>query len=291
MLDMRGSGSVVTQAISFPAGNAVLQGTLFHPEAEPVAAVVLNSATGVPHGFYRHFAEWLVRERGMACLTYDYRDFGTSATGPLASSDASMMDWAMIDQPAARAAMRHHLPGVPLWVIGHSLGAMMMPLQDGIEDIVRMIGVASGLVHHRDHPWPYQAMARMFWFGAGPLAVQATGYLPGRLLGFGADLPPQVYWQWREWCTSPRSFYPEIGRSLPQPDWGRSGAAVDLFAMDDDSLMPPRCAHRLAGLYGVKRTKVHVISPVQHGLGKVGHLGAFARRNAVLWPKLISSPA
>lgn len=287
MLDMQISRIAEVQAISFPAGPATLQGQLFLPSGQPLAVVVLNGATGVPMGFYRHFAEWLARERQMACLIYDYRDFGASQTKPLSQSDVSMADWAMIDQPAAREAMRQHLPGVPLWVIGHSLGGMMLPLQDGIEDIERVIGVASGLVHHSEHPWPYQALARTFWFVIGPTAVRVVGYLPGKKLRFGADLPPNVFWQWRKWCTSKPFFYDEFGESLPTPDWGKCGAPVRLVSFEDDSVMPPNSVRKLAGLYGVKNVTLQKITPADHGSAKIGHLGVFSRANSAVWPTLI----
>ncbi|MFV0514088.1 MAG: alpha/beta fold hydrolase [Jhaorihella sp.] len=278
------------ERLIIPAGQTELSGRLFLPAGAPVAAVVLNGATGVPQAYYRHFARWLAESRDMACLTYDYRDFGESAQGPARRSRATMTDWALVDQPAARAAMRQRLPGVPLWVIGHSLGAMLMPLQDGIEDIVRLIGVASGLVHHTDHPWPYQAFVRFFWFGPVPLVVRATGYLPGRRIGFGADLPAGVYWQWRRWCTAPDSYLPETGTTLPRPGWARSGAAVDLFAIGDDQMIPPACVWRLAPLFEGGRVRRHLVNPADFGLRKVGHLGLFQRRNAELWPLLVDRP-
>ncbi|WP_406648166.1 alpha/beta fold hydrolase [Aliisedimentitalea scapharcae] len=278
---------VTEQDVSFDAGSKRLHGTLFRPKGDPVAAVVLNPATGAPHGFYRHFARWLVTDRNMACLTYDYSDFGASATRHPRDSDATMSDWALVDQPAARNAMRDLLPGVPIWVVGHSLGAMLMPLQDGLEDVQRMIGVASGLVRHTDHPWPYQLFARLFWFGHAPMLVKMLGYLPGRVVGFNVDLPSGVYWQWRRWCTKPKSYLPEMGQGLPVADWSRSGAPVSLFAFDDDETIPPKCVARLQDVYGPEKTKCTTVVPSDFGLSKIGHMGAFARASASLWPTLI----
>ena len=140
MLDMARASSVVSKALTFPAGDTEVRGNLFRPSSAPRAAVVLNGATGVPHQFYRAFATWLAEEQDIACLTYDYRDFGASARQHPSNSRMRMADWALVDQPAARAEMRRQLPGVPIWVIGHSLGAMLMPVQEGIEDVERMIG-------------------------------------------------------------------------------------------------------------------------------------------------------
>ncbi|WP_299694068.1 hypothetical protein [uncultured Tateyamaria sp.] len=261
---------------------AELVGRLFLPSHAPFAAVVLNGATGVPQSYYAHFARWLAAERGLACLTFDYRDVERSWSGPLRQSTADMTDWGTTDQLSARQALARAVPDTPLWVIGHSLGAMTLPNQRNFEGVARVIGVASGIVHHSDHPWPYRAIALLFWFGAGPVATAVTGYLPGKRLRFGENLPAGVYWQWRRWCTS-RTFYDtDLGARLPEPAWDHE-IPVRLIGFSDDDLIPPHCVHRLAERgYGGK-ANVTVIATD----GPVGHLSAFARRNAALWPQLL----
>ncbi|KIC11950.1 hypothetical protein RA19_04810 [Leisingera sp. ANG-M1] len=281
------SAAVREQELRFPSGDSVLAGRLYQPASRPRAAVVLNGATGVPQRYYRHFARWLVAERQVACLTYDYRDFGASAQGHPRRSKATMADWALADQPAARDEMRRHYAGVPLWVIGHSLGAMLMPLQDGLEDVARMIVVAGGLVHHHDHPWPYRALALAFWFGHVPPLVRALGYLPGRAVGFGADLPAGVYWQWRRWCTTRGSYLPETRQELPQPRWEAAGIPVSLFAAADDDVVPPAAVWQLGRVFGDVPQERIILDPQAYGLKAIGHLGAFTRSNAALWPQLV----
>ncbi|WP_415921954.1 hypothetical protein [Tateyamaria sp. SN6-1] len=264
------------------ADGAELVGRLFLPSHPPFAAVVLNGATGVPQHFYAHFARWLAAERGMACLTYDYRHVGRSWSGPLRQSRADMVDWGTSDQLAARRALADAVPDTPLWIIGHSLGAMMLPNQRVFDGVTRVIGVASGFVHHSDHPWPYRAVALMFWFGLGPPATALAGYLPGKSLRFGEDLPAGVYWQWRRWCTT-RSFYAaDLGDRLPIPAWPHD-IPVRLVAFSDDDLIPPHCVQRLADDGFAGRAQVDLITPT----GPVGHLTAFSRRNAALWPRLL----
>ncbi len=278
--------TVMIEEFRFPAGPAMLSARLYLPATDPETVAVINSATGVPRDYYQHFARWLAAERGMACLTYDYRDFGHSLIGPQKASTVTMADWALVDIPAARAEMRRRFPGAKLWSIGHSLGAMLGPVQSDIEQIDRMICVCSGLVTLKDHPWPYRALAALFWYGHVPLLVRALGYLPGKAVGFGEDLPAPVYWQWREWCTAPDSYLPEIGETLPQARWSTAGGRVDLFAFEDDEMVPPAAVWRLADLYGSNAHR-QLLSPQEFGLPKVGHIGAFARRNAAVWPRLI----
>ncbi|MEM7631199.1 MAG: hypothetical protein AAF227_04155 [Pseudomonadota bacterium] len=282
MLD-DGARAVDERCLVFKAKDgAELVGRLFQPAQSPVAAVVLNGATGVPQSYYFHFARWLAAERRLVCLTYDYRDVGRSWSGPLRHSRADMIDWGTSDHVAARRAMARAVPDAPIWVIGHSLGAMMLPNQREFDGVTRVIGVASGMVHHSDHPWPYRAVAMMFWFGAGPLATALAGYLPGRRLRFGEDLPAGVYWQWRRWCTSRGFHAADVGPRLPAPEW-RHNIPVRLVAFSDDDLIPPHCVQRLAREGYEGQAEVEVITPS----APVGHLSVFARRNAALWPKVL----
>ena len=150
------------------ADGVSLRGVVLRPEGTPTVAVVLHGATGVPQSYYRAFAEWLARARGFIVLTYDYRDFGASARGKAAKSRATMADWGLMDQPAALAALRHAAPGIPLWVIGHSLGGLMLGFQPEMAGVARVITVAAGMVQMGDHPWPFRAKAAAFLVWAWP---------------------------------------------------------------------------------------------------------------------------
>ena len=277
----------VVEDVKFRADRAQLSGMLFRPAGTPKAAIVLHGATGVPHRFYRHFAGWLAGQ-GYACLTYDYRDFGASASGHLKRSKATMADWGLLDQSAAQRTLEAAVPGVPLWVIGHSLGGLMVPFQEGANRIARLITVASGPTHLFDHPWPYRAVAAAFWYGPGAWATRLMGYLPAKALRIGADLPAGVYWQWRRWCTT-RSFYlGDVGRGLPVPDWKAFDGAMKVVAIEGDNLVPPVTVWRGMEHYPEASKRQFTVRPSDYGLKQVGHIGVFAPQNAVIWPSLIA---
>lgn len=271
--------------IKTPDG-AELGGTLFTPAMAPRAALVLNAATGVPQTYYAAFATWAAAEQGIAVLTYDYRGTGRSILGALRDSRATMSDWGLRDNAAARVHLRRAFPDAPLWVMGHSLGTMMVPMQEYISGIDRVIGVASGLVHVADHPWRYRGFALYFWYGLPPMLTRLFGYLPGRMLGLGADMPAAAYREWREFCTTKDVFAGPVRDRLPTPDWTRSGAPVRLISLTDDDVCPEVSTRRLAALYG-DAARIDRLDPAQYGLGRVGHIAAFARRNQVLWPRLL----
>ncbi len=278
------------------APNAILRGTLIAPAA-PERAILINAATGVPAAFYRPFALWLAETRRAAVLIWDYRDFAGSAardTAPEAPSGAArtrlsratMTDWGIHDAQAARAWLRAAMPGLPLWLIGHSLGALTLPFQQDLDQIDRLVAVAAGPVDVPDHPWPFRVQAWALWHLAGPLAVAALGYLPGRRLGLGSDLPAGVFRQWRRWCTRPASLPgdPDLP-GLAQPGLA---APVRLVALADDVMIPPGCVWRLADwLPQAARIDRCLIDPAAHGLPAVGHIAPFAPRNRALWPALL----
>ncbi len=281
-------GTVTVEDVSFDSGDHRLQGKLFRPSAEPKAIVILNGATGVPARFYRAFAMWLATEKNLACLTYDYRDFGASAQRSLRQSTATMADWGVHDQQAARDFAVSQVPKAPIWIIGHSLGALCLPFQKELDQISRVIAVASGPVHVREHPWPYQILARLFWFGHAPVATWLAGYMPGKKLGLGADLPAGVYWQWRRWCTRTDFFVREIGSQLPQPDWTGMKADMKFVAMADDVMMPPRSVWKLMEFYPAARKEQVVLRPKEFGLAKLGHIEAFAEKNSAVWDAILA---
>lgn len=285
-IQIASASDVIQSDVPILSGGQKLEGRLFRPVRAPRAVAVLNAATAVRQRFYRPFAEWLARD-GVACLTYDYRDFGASARGPVRSSTATMLDWGIHDAQAARDAARSHFPDTPLWVIGHSLGALFGSYQTDLDQIDRMIGVASGFVHVSEHPWPYQALARFFWFGGGPISTKLAGYLPGKMLGFGQDLPADVYWQWRALCTRRDFASTQVWRGLPPEDLSGFKGNLRMVAVADDVMVPPRAVWRVMEHHREASKSQQTLYPSNYGLRKIGHIGVFDPANAVCWKDIV----
>ena len=274
------------ERVEIEAPGARLAGTVHRPAEAMVAVAVLHGATGVPARFYGAFAGWLAA-RGIGCLTYDYRDFG--ASGEARGSPATMTDWGVRDQQAARDWVSEAHSGIPLWVIGHSLGGMTLPFQTRLDRIDRVICVASGAVHVRDHPWPYRALAHAFWAPGLVGLARRLGYLPARALGLGRDLPAEVYAQWRLWCTS-RDFHgadPALGTARPE---GLT-CPVRMVAVADDDLCPPKAVWRLMGAYPQAWKSQAVIRPEAFGMARIGHLAVLGERGAPVWGAVMGNAA
>lgn len=279
--------SITTRSTTFQTDDEVtLSGTWYLPE-NPKAVVVLGGATGVPEGYYRRFATWLAESEGLACLTFTYRDMDVVTPKTMRASRVTMQDWAITDGQAARQAARASFPDLSLWVIGHSLGGMMISKQSDKDNIDRVITVGSGLVSHRDHPLPYRRLVWLFWFVLGPISVRLLGYLPGKTIGLGSTLPGPVFWQWRRWCTAgPDGFLADT--SLPASDWHGATAPVRLVGISDDEICPPGNAFALARAYPGAQVNQLEIDATEAPDGKLGHFGLFTEAGRAFWPRLIA---
>lgn len=271
--------------IEISADGATLAGRRYDAE-EPVATLLIHGATGVPQSYYAAFAEWAVSQ-GRQVITYDYRDSGASLSGSVRDSDATFRDYGLFDQAAALEYAFDNAGDKPLHVIGHSIGGFMTPFHDHAERIDAMTTVASGEPYHWRHPLRYTPLVLLFWFLLGPLATLICGYLPGRMLGFGADLPSGVYWGWRRWCTSREFYTKDIGRTLPQPMDPGLSAPLIIIGFSDDQMMPPAAVARLARRYPNAQITETMVEPRGRDLPPIGHLGAFRKRASNIWPLIL----
>lgn len=276
------------QSLTIQAEGAQLSARFYPPQRAARAHLVLHGATGVPQRYYAAFANW-ASERGVGVLTYDYRDFGESQHRPLRESDASFADWAVRDQAAAEARLAVLAPEGPLWLLGHSLGGLGFAFRAYDPRVERITTVGAGFCHVSDHPWSYRPLALAFWYLVGPAGTALAGYLPGRKLLLGADLPAGVYWQWRKWCTRRDFFKSDIGKSLPVPNFRIKGPALQMLTAEDDVVVPPAAVRRYAAAFPEGRVAYRVLRPGEFGLSSLRHIEVFSARNAAAWPTIIEA--
>ncbi|MBY0611879.1 MAG: alpha/beta fold hydrolase [Beijerinckiaceae bacterium] len=275
----------------FSSRGALIGAHLVKPHGKPRLAVVLHGATGVSQFKYLKFARGLCEREQATVLIYDYRDMGLSARGPLRNSRVSMSDWAVEDQSAALDYLIEACPGLPVWVIGHSLGGMFVNWHRQADRVARVIAIASGPAYLAHHPPTYLPAVLWFWYLGGPPLTALFGYLPGRLSGIGSDLPRDVFWQWRRWCTSKEFHRPDWGKTMPMPDLLRFKGKVRLVGINDDVMVPPTCVKLLAKFYPAAAVEYREIEPKAHGLKSIGHINVFSARCSAAWPALVDGDA
>jgi predicted alpha/beta hydrolase len=273
--------------------------TLAATWAEPVgparAVAVVSSATGVPHGYYRAFAQWLAG-RGYAVLTYDYRGIAGSRRGPLRQEPATMGDWAVLDTSAALAAADQRRqataasPRLPLLLVGHSFGGNSIGFAQGVERADALLAVASQLGQATLFPGVHRLKAEFFFRAWLPGVVPLFGHLPAWALGPGAQaLPAQVALQWAAWGRRKGWAFADPQMQL-HSNMAAITAPVHLWNVSDDlTYAPPSAVDALAAQFKYAAVQRHTVRPADVGLRKLGHFGAFRREPGVrLWQRLLA---
>ncbi|MGJ9419950.1 serine aminopeptidase domain-containing protein [Massilia sp. CMS3.1] len=267
------------------ANGAQLAATLW-PAPDPKAIVLIHPATAVTQAFYEPFARHLA-SLGLIALTYDYRGTGRSRGPSLRGETVTMAGWMLEDVPAVTRWAGARWPGLPLLAVGHSVGGHALVLSGGQHDVRAgvLIATHAGITRtirgraERARVW---CVMRVL----APLLCAIKGYMPGRRIGLGEDLPRGVMLQWSRWTTLPRYFYDD-----PALDAARRAAAVRMpllvLGFNDDLWANPHAMDiLLSGVTGAPIERRQV-APRAVGLASIGHMGFFRKRCAgALWPQV-----
>ena len=248
-------------------------------------SVVIGGAMGVRQDYYAPFAQWL-SDQGWQVTSFDYRGMGDSLpSGGLKGFKADLHDWvrdyeAVIDH--AKAAM----PTLPLFLLGHSLGAQLPGLLRNANLVSGLLSVAAGSGYWRENAPQLKRIVPYFWFILVPLATRLFGYFPGKRLRKVGDLPKGVILQWRKWCLNPRYSVGAEG-AIAQQSYAQVQFPVMALSITDDELMTLRGTHSLIDLYANAPRQVLKLAPADVSVRRLGHFGVFrAEHHAQLWPRL-----
>ena len=256
------------------------------PPAAPRGSVVIGGAMGVGQSYYAAFAQWLAAQ-GWRVTTFDYRGSGLSLPQGrrLRDVEADLFDWAK-DYEAVVDHAHAAAPALPLFLVGHSLGAQLPGLMDNQDKVSGLLCVAAGSGYWRENAPRLKRTVWYFWWVLVPLATRLCGYFPGRRLRKVGDLPRGVILQWRKWCLNPRYSVGAEGEAVRRRYAGARFPVVAL-SMADDELMTLRGTHSLVSLYENARAEVHRIAPADLAVRRIGHFGAFrSEQETRLWPRM-----
>ena len=257
-------------------------------QGTPRASIVIGGAMGVRQAFYAPFAQWLAQQ-GLAVWTFDYRGSGDSlGSAPLRGFEADLFDWAR-DYEAVVDAAKAALPGAPLYLLGHSLGAQLPGFLERPEQVDGLISIAAGSGYWRENAPRLKRSILYFWFFLVPLATRLWGYFPGRRLRKVGDLPRGVILQWRRWCLNPRYSVGAEGERAAR-SYGRVRFPVLALSITDDELMTLRGTESLVSFYAGAPRSVQRIAPADVQARRIGHFGFFREQfSQSLWPRMVDS--
>ncbi|MDL2356499.1 MAG: alpha/beta fold hydrolase [Pseudomonadota bacterium] len=268
---------------SVPIAGKGAVATSYWPASEPKAMVLIHPATGVTQGYYDSFARFL-HGLGFSVATYDYRGTGRSRPASLRGLRVSMSDWIDDDVGAMTRWAATELPDAPLLAVGHSVGGHAIGLCADSRHLRAAVLVASHAGATRTiRGWAERSRVRMVLRVLAPLLCSIMGYMPGRRLGLGEDLPSDVMMQWSRWTSLPRYFFDD-----PALDAARRMARVRIpllvLGFDDDPWANPAAIDLFtAGLTqaSIERRQYNARAA---GVPALGHMGFFRKRcETVLW--------
>ncbi|HNJ84041.1 MAG TPA: alpha/beta fold hydrolase [Piscinibacter sp.] len=248
-------------------------------------AVLIGGAMGVRQDYYRPFAEWLARQ-GFVVASFDYRGMGESrpAGASLREVDVDLFDWAA-DTDTVIEALAERAGGLPIVLIGHSLGAQLPGLLRHRDRLAGLLSVAAGSGYWRDNAPQLRRYVLYFWHVLVPLGTALFGYFPGRRFGKVGDLPRGVVLQWRRWCMHPRYHVGAEGDAVRE----RFEAArfpVVALSITDDELMTERGTRVLVDCYANAPRRIERIAPHEVQARRIGHFGFFREQfQATLWQR------
>jgi predicted alpha/beta hydrolase len=259
-------------------------GTLFFNRDAKGPLVLINSATAVARGFYTKFAMACMESGARAALVYDYRGVGESTRPDHWSGRINMMDWGMLDMPAAIRFLQACAPGFPLVGVGHSIGGTMLGLCGKSESFQRfvMVGAALGTLCMTDER--LKLFVRMNIIGR-PIAA-LLGKAP-KWIGLGTDLPRTVFYDWVRWSSQANYLFddPEI---CGDRHFAEVSTPLLSVAVHDDPWATPRAIRAHNAHFPnapIKRCQV-TQNPVENR--PIGHFGFFRSRfSRTLWPGVI----
>jgi predicted alpha/beta hydrolase len=273
------------RAISLNAADGTpLSARVYEAAGAPQGNVVIGGAMGVRQHYYASFAAWLASQ-GWRVTTFDYRGSGDSAPATLRGFRADLFDWTR-DYEAAIDHAHAALPGLPLYLLGHSLGAQLPGLLTNKHKVSGLLSVAAGSGYWRENAPQLKRMILYFWYVAVPLFTRLFGYFPGRKLRKVGDLPVGVIMQWRKWCLNPRYSVGAEGE-LARQAYAHARFPVLALSFTDDELMTLRGTHSLVGLYENAPRQIERIAPADLAVRRIGHFGPFrSEHEDKLWPRM-----
>lgn len=254
--------------------------TRFEARGPAFATLVLAGAMGVRQDFYAPLARFLA-ESGVHVITFDYRGMGWSRPATLRGFDVDVSTWVERDLAAMMREAKDRAPGLPLCLLGHSLGGQILGVAPGNSEVRAAVTVTAGSGYYRFND-RIPVRVRLLWFVFIPLFTRAFGYFPGKRLRIVGDLPRGVAFQWRKWCLHPDYLVSES--DAYRAAFRRVAAPILSYSFEDDELITKPAIDSLHGFYTGSAVERRHIRLADTGRDRIGHFGYFSERSReTLW--------
>ncbi|WP_034474268.1 alpha/beta fold hydrolase [Aestuariibacter salexigens] len=253
---------------------------LYYSKPESNSILVIGSATGVPQGYYRRFAEYAL-DTGFDVITFDYRGIGQSAPTTLKGFDIDYRDWARFD---LQAVVDYAVSlGKQLAFVGHSYGGQALGLLSTPHVFRAATFFGTGAGWQGWMPKMERLKVSLMWNVVGPVLTRRHGFLRWSKLGMGEDLPLGVYRQWKRWCQFPEFFFEDPDYAYLIEQFAKVSMPIRALTSVDDKWASPRSRDAFMKYYTGSNVSNIDIHPRDVGMKSIGHMGYFRAAAKALW--------
>ncbi len=265
----------------------ILSATLREPIQKPSGFIQINSGTGIPQKFYRHFAKYLTQQ-GYITVTFDYRGIGKSKPETLKGFNATNLQWGELDMTAILDWGISNYPELEKIVIGHSMGGQLIGTMKNVDKIDKTFLIASGTGFWKDMPkGKLKFLMPFLWYVYIPFTTFICGYGAAKKIKQGENLPKGVALQWRNWCINNSYWKSNTSYGIDISSFKKLNGNLKSISFTDDKIISEKANKGLLEYYKNVNVENIQISPIEKGFDKIGHFGFFSPRSEKLW-KLIT---
>ncbi|WP_108866823.1 alpha/beta fold hydrolase [Aquimarina aquimarini] len=257
------------------------------PKIEIKGVVQINSGTGIPKRFYKHFANYLTKQ-GYVTIVYDYRGIGDSKPKMLRGFKATNLEWATLDMTSILDWSICKYPALQKIMIGHSMGGQLVGFMQNNQKIDKLIIIASGTGYWKDMPkGKLKLLMPFLWYIYMPLSTFIYGFANAKKIKQGENLPKGVALQWRKWCLNKNYWETELENSLNKKSFAKLSGPIKSMIFTDDTIVSKKANKQLLSYYDQTVIEEIEITPSSFGFKKIGHFGFFSKKSEKLWENLI----
>ena len=255
--------------------------TLFEPENANGKLLLVNSATGVKQQTYYAFAQHFA-DLGFVVITYDYRGVALSKPDQLKGFKASMRTWGNTDYKAVTDFIEEHYPHHRKFLIGHSVGALILGMNKGSEIFEKFCFVATQNTYF-GHLSPRIKMLGLLGFGLyQPVLTRVKGYFKTYFVNLGESLPKGVSDDWRTLIMHRKS----VNRLLEKTENFSKNLHQEVLYLnmqDDDWITETGMKLLMNETYVNMKPIYRTVHPHESNGEEIGHINFFRAKHSKLW--------
>jgi len=262
--------------------NFPLSVKVFEPKISNGKVLLINSATGVKQQVYFSFARYFA-ENGFTVITYDYRGIGESKPKKLAGFAANMRIWGTVDFKTLTDYIRHEYPDESKYCLGHSVGALIVGMNQDSAIFSKFIFVATQDAQLSNLSFKV-ALTGFLGFGiALPILSEIFGYFPAHRFGLGESLPKGVAYDWKTLIINKKStkrLYEKIGANNAE---NLDQETLIIYAEDDPWVTMKGMENLMKNVYPNLRKTYRKVWVKESPKLEIGHVNFFRTYNRPLW--------